>query len=83
MQEEAERRLEKLEEITRRQQTINQNDAAELLGVTPSHVSNLIRQNKIDADKTRRPYKPYLKSVLEYKTNPNMKRMGPRKKTKV
>lgn len=53
---------------------ISQVQAAEILDITRSQVSLLIKKGKIEAYSGGKTPKPYLDSVLEYKTNPNMKR---------
>ncbi|MDD5597262.1 MAG: hypothetical protein PHV82_04920 [Victivallaceae bacterium] len=53
---------------------ITQVQAAEILELTRSQISLLIKKGKIEAYKGGKTPKPYLDSVLSYKTNPNMKR---------
>ncbi len=48
--------------------------AAEILNLTRSQVSLLIKKGKIEAYTGGKTPKPYLDSILSYKTNPNMKR---------
>lgn len=53
---------------------INQVQAAEILGLTRGQISLLIKKGKLEAYTGGKTPKPYLDSVLSYKTNPNMKR---------
>lgn len=53
---------------------ITQVQAAEILNLTRSQISLLIKKGKIEAYTGGKTPKPYLDSVLSYKTNPNMKR---------
>jgi hypothetical protein len=53
---------------------ISQVQAAEILNITRSQISLLIKKGKIEAYSGGKTPKPYLDSVLSYKTNPNMKR---------
>lgn len=53
---------------------ITQVQAAEILDLTRSQISLLIKKEKIEAYTGGKTPKPYLDSVLSYKTNPNMKR---------
>lgn len=53
---------------------ISQAQAADILEVSPSHISLLIKKGKLEAFTDGTPPKPYLDSVLSYKTKPSMKR---------
>lgn len=53
---------------------ISQTQAAEILEVSPNHISTLIKRGKLEAFTEGKAPKPYLDTVLSYKTNPNMKR---------
>lgn len=53
---------------------ITQVQAGEILNLTRSQISLLIKKGKIEAYTGGKTPKPYLDAVLSYKTNPNMKR---------
>lgn len=64
-------KIQKFKELSLKERTILQIEAAELLGITKGQVSNLIKKGKINADEKN---KPFLKSVMEYKPTPGRKR---------
>lgn len=53
---------------------MSQEQAARFLEISPGQVCNLIKKGKIIAYRGGKTPKPYIKSVINYKTNPKMKR---------
>ena len=69
--------MENAENIIRRlteRPYISQQEAAKYLGISPGRVSILIKEGKIEAYRGGKTPKPYIESVLSYKTKPQMKR---------
>ena len=58
--------------------TISQTEAAEALNLSQGRISTIIKEGKIEANERNRPY---IDSILQYKTHPQMKRT--RKKEKL
>ena len=51
--------------------TVSQTEAAVALNLSQGRISSIIKEGKIEADEKNRPY---IDSILKYKTHPKMKR---------